>query len=240
MLDWALLLAALAVAGWGLVTGRSLPARIAAPAGRTSRPHMIRGWALGTAVTYGGGGIVALALLGRVDALRTMPVELRTIAWSLGLPGAATPAMLAWLAGCLVVGVSLGAGIVAARHRLGRRPFGRVYHSPAAARGRGERAPAALLALSAGVSEELFFRLTIPLLCASAFGSGTFGMALSLAVFTALHRHQGWFGMAAVALVGAWLTYLYLLTGALWLVMLLHILIDLHALVLRPRLPPSS
>ena len=37
-----------------------------------------------------------------------------------------------------------------------------------------------------------------------------------------------------VALVGAALTYLYLLTGRLWVVMLVHVAIDLNALILRP------
>jgi membrane protease YdiL (CAAX protease family) len=147
--------------------------------------------------------------------------------------------MLIWLGGCLLVGIAAGVGILAIRRRLGKRQIGFAYRSPAVARERDERLPATLLALSAGVSEELFFRLTLPLLFALVFGQGALGLALSLAAFAALHRHQGVLGMIAVTLVGAWLTYLYLLTGALWVAILLHVLIDLHALVLRPWLMPA-
>ena len=56
------------------------------------------------------------------------------------------------------------------------------------------------------------------------------------ALFTLAHRYQGRGGMAAVALVGAVLAYLYLATGLLWLVALLHAVVDANSLVLRPWL----
>ncbi len=240
MLASALLAAALAIAGWGWMTRRSLPARIAALAGRASRPRTICAWALGTAATYGLTSILALALLGRVGAVSTMPVELRVFAWRVGLPGAADAAALTWLAAWLAVGIGSGAAIVAVRRRLGKRPLALPYRSPAAARAADERLPAALLALAAGVGEELFFRLLIPLLCALAFGSAAIGFALSLALFTALHRHQGLLGMAAAGLAGAWLTYLYLLTGAVWVVAALHVAVDLRALLLPLAVSSSA
>ena len=234
MLAGALLLAALAIVAWSRVTGRSLAGRIAALAGRTSRPRMIVGWAAGTALAYGLSSMLALTLLGRIEAAARMPIELRKAAWRLGLPAAADAAFLAWLGGSLLIGIGLGVALLILFRRIGRRPIGLAYRSPAAARARDERLPAAFLALSAGVGEELFFRLVLPLLVALALGSAALGFAVALVAFTALHRHQGWVGMAAVALVGGWLTYLYLLTGTLWLVMVLHVLIDVHALVLRP------
>jgi membrane protease YdiL (CAAX protease family) len=42
--------------------------------------------------------------------------------------------------------------------------------------------------------------------------------------------------MAAVALVGAALAWIYLATGLLWLVIALHALVDANALVVRPWL----
>ena len=44
----------------------------------------------------------------------------------------------------------------------------------------------------------------------------------------------------ATTLVGVVMTAVYLITGALWLAMLLHALIDLNGLVLRPWLSSSS
>lgn len=232
----ALLVGALLIVGWSWVSGRSLAARIAALAGRVSRPRMIVGWAMGTYITYGLSALLGLSLLGRIDASWRMPHELRLAAWSLGLPGEASAGTLLWLGGTLLVGIALGLTVLGWRRRRGKPPIGLAYRSPAAARAPAERLPAALLALSAGVSEELFFRLALPLLVALVTGSALLGFALSLLCFTAAHRHQGWVGMAAVAFVGGWLTYLYLLTGVLWVVAALHALIDLHALVLRPWL----
>lgn len=234
MLAGVLLAAALAIVGYGWSTGKGLAGRIAALAGRTSRPRMIVAWAAGTWVTYGLSSLVALMLLEREDDVATMPVELRLVAWRLGLPGGTDAAMLFWLAECLAAGITIGVAILAVRRKLGRRPIGLAYRSPAAARARSERLPAALLAISAGVSEELFFRLMLPLLLALVLGSAFLGFSVSLVAFAALHRHQGRIGVIAVTLVGAWLTYLYLLTGALWVAMLLHVAVDLHALVIRP------
>ena len=229
-----LLAGALLIVGSSWVSGRSLAARIAALAGRVSRPRMILGWAAGTYITYGLSAGLALVLLGRADAAWRMPNEIRMAAWSLGLPADADAGLLLWLGGSLLLGIVLGLALLWWRRRRGKSPIGLAYRSPAAAQAPGERLPAALLALSAGLSEELFFRLVLPLLVALVTGSALLGFAVSLFAFTAAHRHQGWVGMAAVGFVGGWLTYLYLLTGALWVVAVLHALIDVHALVLRP------
>jgi membrane protease YdiL (CAAX protease family) len=195
---------------------------------------MILGWAAGTWVTYGLSAIVALVLLGRAGDAWRMPHELRMVAWCLGLPGKADAGVFLWLGGSLLIGIALGGSTLWLRRRAGKPPIGLGYRSPAAARSPAERVPATMLALSAGVGEEVFFRLLLPLLIAIVTGSAAFGFVVSLVAFTLLHRHQGRVGMIAVALVGGWLTYLYLLTGALWLVAAVHVLIDVHALVLRP------
>ena len=66
------------------------------------------------------------------------------------------------------------------------------------------------------------------------------GMALATALFAYAHRYQGWAGMAASALVGVTVAILYLATGQLWFAMLVHTLLNLNALVLRPLLVPVS
>ena len=188
---------ALAIVGWNWVSGRSIAARIAALTGVVSRPRMILGWAAGTFITYGSSAGVALALLGREGAGLRMPHALRMAAWSLGLPADADAGTLLWLGGTLLVGIALGLGVLWWRRRRGKPPIGLAYRSPAAARAPDERIPAALLALSAGVSEELFFRLLLPLLVALVTHSALLGFVVSLVAFTALHRHQGRPGMIA-------------------------------------------
>ena len=96
--------------------------------------------------------------------------------------------------------------------------------------------PAAVLAVSAGVAEELFYRLWLPLIVAMASGSGTAGVIVGTLCFAAMHRYQGWAGVAANTIGGGLLMALYLGSGALWLPILVHALVDLNAVVLRPAL----
>lgn len=236
MLPALLLAALLAIVLHGFFSVRGFSARFADLFGRTSRSRVIVGFAVGTALVWAMPAVVALALLGRLDTLVEMPDELRQAAWDLGLPAGISPDDLAWLGLCLAVGVGLGIAIILIRRWRGKRSFGLPYRSPLAARDVREFPAAALLALAAGVGEEIFFRLALPLLVAIVSGSGVAGVAMGLVAFVALHRHQGWVGLVAVALVGAGLTYLYLLTGLLWVVIALHAAIDLNAFVLRPWL----
>ena len=236
MLAAALLLAALGLLAHGWYTKRSFAARIAwaVRAGSVSRPRATLGWALGIALTYGVTSLLALALLGRLPAATVPPPELQAAARALQIAPLAPEAVveLGW---SLLGGFLLGALAVVVMVRRGWRGV-RMYRSPAVAMNRREAGAALILSAAAGTGEELFFRLLIPLLGAMVFGSGVAGCVLGWAAFTLAHRYQGTLGMAAVGLVGAVLAWLYLATGFLWLVMLLHTLIDASSLVLRPLL----
>ncbi|OWK30586.1 CPBP family intramembrane glutamic endopeptidase [Sphingomonas mucosissima] len=237
MLAAALLFAALGLLAHGWWTKRSLAARIARAArGRSaSRPRSTLGWALGIFVTYGATALVALALLGRPEALTDLPVELGEAARLVGIAPLPVDALVSvgWSLGA---GFVLGALAVIVMARRGWLRFATMYRSPAVATTRAEAGPALLLAAAAGIGEELFFRLLIPLLTAMITGSGVAGCLLGWAAFTLAHRYQGALSMGAVAIVGAVLGWLYLATGLLWLAMLLHTVVDANALVLRPWL----
>lgn len=236
MLAAALLVAALGLLAHGWYTKRSFAARIAwaVRAGSMSRPRATLGWALAIAVTYGATALIGLALLGRLPALAVLPSELRAAASALGIAPIALEA-IAEIAWPLAGGFLLGALAVIVMTRRGWRVV-RMYRSPSAAMNAAEAGAALVLSAAAGMGEELFFRLIIPLLGGIVFGSGVAGCVLGWAAFTLAHRYQGALGMAAVGLVGAVLAWLYLATGLLWLVMLLHTLVDASALVLRPWL----
>ena len=90
------------------------------------------------------------------------------------------------------------------------------------------------MAVMAGVSEELFHRLLIPLLGTIVTGSALVGAGGALMVFAAMHRYQGWKGVLATAIVGALFQAQYLLMGSLWPVIVAHVLLDVNGLVLRP------
>ena len=75
---------------------------------------------------------------------------------------------------------------------------------------------------------------TVRELVAHATGSAWLGFGVGVALFGAAHRYQGWTGILATAGVGMLMTIVYLATGSLAAAMLLHALIDLNAVVVRP------
>lgn len=101
-------------------------------------------------------------------------------------------------------------------------------------RERGELKFGAGLALTAGVVEELLFRLALPALLFGVLGSGILAFLLAAVVFGLLHIYQGPQGMLFAFILGLLFTALYLLSGTILLPIAVHALIDLRSLVLIP------
>jgi membrane protease YdiL (CAAX protease family) len=102
-------------------------------------------------------------------------------------------------------------------------------------RTRAERWSFAALAATAGITEEVIWR---------GFGLGLLfellphapvvvPIALAALAFGWAHLYQGWTGMLATALLGGLFAWLYWATGSLLPPMLLHVLVDLRALLVR-------
>ena len=99
-----------------------------------------------------------------------------------------------------------------------------------------ESAIALVLSINAGVSEELFFRMALPLLLFQITGSLWSAFVLAGVAFGLAHAYQGWRGIAGTMLVGGLLTLSYLASGSLLRVMVIHAAIDVVALIVRPAL----
>jgi membrane protease YdiL (CAAX protease family) len=212
------------VLGWPSLSARLLRR------GNGRAPHLI--WAARLWPAFGLPALGALLLLGRGGAIGTMPPEFAAVArWMRGF-GTVEP----W---SVMLGLALGSvgGALFAwwRLRRGRGPahLGRPPRLPRAPR---ELPAAALLALSAGVAEELYFRLALPLLVTLVSGSAALGFLAAAAAFAALHRYQGAVGIVATGVGALLLTAIYLASGSLWLAILCHLAIDLNGLVVRPWL----
>lgn len=186
-----------------------------------------RAWTL-----FGAGSLTLLAIGGDVSAIATMPDRFlparATVATWVGVIDPFGPMGAAAIGGILLGGIV--AGLVERRGR--RMALGDVER--VLPRDRREWRWSAALALSAGVTEELYFRLLLPLLIAAASGSAALGFIVAVIFFAAAHRYQGWAGIAATGAVGVLMTIVYLSTASLIAAMLLHVAIDLNALVLRP------
>jgi membrane protease YdiL (CAAX protease family) len=144
------------------------------------------------------------------------------------------------LVGMLVAGLALGAGLARRRRTA---PARRPAAAPRVAGGDkvlrmlprtgAERWGFAALAVTAGLTEEWIWR---------GFGAAALHAAWPQAPLVAsvpilalafgwAHVYQGLSGVLATAVLGALLAWLYLRTGSLLLPMLLHVLIDLRALL---------
>ncbi|WP_294325432.1 CPBP family intramembrane glutamic endopeptidase [uncultured Sphingomonas sp.] len=196
-----------------------------------SRRMRFRLWLVRAALAFLLPVLVGLVLLGRADALVMMPGEFAAIARIMPPIFDTGEAMQGMLIGGAIGGLAVGAVLARVRKR---KPLGNI--SALLPRDRREVKYAAALSIMAGVTEEAFFRLYLPLLVAMVTGQAGIGFIASLILFGAMHRYQGWVGVIATTALGAVMTGLYLMTGSLWVVMLVHVLVDLNGLVVTPML----
>lgn len=222
MLLSAALLIVLLVCSWLIRARVRLPGAGRDAAYATAAVKQIVGFALPA--------LAAMLLIGRAEALVVMPSEFLVAGWT-GTARDLLPALAGGVAGGTVIGA-----VLARRRwrRTGRRGLmlGEIgWINP---RNRRELGWTTLLAMLAGVSEELFFRLALPLLATLATGSLIAGQLAAVAVFGAAHRYQGPIGVVATTALGAVFAALYLASGSLWLAILAHVLVDLNSLVIRP------
>ncbi len=200
-----------------------------------SRQKTYRLWIAKAAIAFVLPAIVGLAVLGRLDALATVPPEfddLRTL-----LPrfeGDSQAFVFGMMGGGALVGLAIGAFLATRRNWRVLKPIGNV--GSLLPRNRPEIAHAAAMSIAAGVAEELVFRLFLPLLIVLISGNAIVAFGIAVGLFGAMHRYQGWAGVIATTVVGALMAAIYLMTGSLWLAMAMHALIDLNSLVLRPML----
>jgi uncharacterized protein len=105
---------------------------------------------------------------------------------------------------------------------------------------RGRRGWAAL-ATTAGITEEITYRgvvvLTLALLLPAA--DARVVVVAAAVLFGLAHAYQGRLGMLVTGALGAAFAGMYLTTGSLLVPMVVHVLVDLRALLLPPRTGPA-
>lgn len=117
-------------------------------------------------------------------------------------------------------------------------------------RGRSERAWFAAMCVTVGICEEIIFRgfLVRFLAAGPPLALGMAGaIAVSALIFGIDHGYQGIVGIVATGVLALAFTALFIITGTLWIPMLVHALLDLRILLLvpvagppRPVDPPSE
>lgn len=228
-MNWALLLGLVAAYTWYIRGGGVAPG-----AGRIAS---YRRWMRRAPMAFGGSALLALVIAGRIENLWLLPAEFVALAVEAqhfaGFGGNMATFKIAVLAG-FGGGAVLGLLISRWQVRRGQRPFTAGDIERILPQRGGEFGWTAALGIAAGIVEELFFRLALPLFAAVVTGDALPGFALATLLFAAAHRYQGWAGMGFSGIAGTLLAILYLATGELWFAMLVHALLNLNGLVLRP------
>jgi len=211
--------------------------RLLAEAGGIGRKTFYRRMLTAQLVQFTLPPIVGLLILCRIAAVAELPREF----WpaSAMLRGD-TPAVTVdpFLAGLFVTAtiaaLPLGALLTRRRLRKGKGAPAHLGHvSALLPRDREEVLFGVAISVAAGIGEELFFRLLLPMLLA-VYLSGIAAAGVAIALFGLAHAYQGWKGVTVTTLVGALFTAMYLMSGSLMVAMLFHVVVDLMSLVVRP------
>jgi membrane protease YdiL (CAAX protease family) len=101
-------------------------------------------------------------------------------------------------------------------------------------RTRGELKYGAGLSINAGLVEELLFRLGMPALLFGITGNAVVAFVVASILFGLLHIYQGILGVLGATILGLLFSVVYLLTGSILVVIVVHALVDLRSLVLLP------
>jgi len=236
LLPAALLLAALAAVAWLSWQDARQYAAFKTFTETADRQRLYRRWLVGSVLLFIVGSLAALALVGRLGALTAEPPEFLDLTRRLraALPlSAIEPEALGGFVGGLAIG---GVALVVIAQRRGRSGVQLGDFAALMPRNGPETLWALALSLNAGVSEELFFRLLLPLLIVLVAGKALIAFAAASVVFGLAHLYQGWLGILATGLVGAVFAALYLWSGNLVVPMAVHAAIDVLSLVVRPTL----
>lgn len=226
------ILVVLALTGWaiwGVLAWPKLKTELAAG----DRTALLREYRL----TIGGQLVlVALALAAAPIAGLTVFAADPKLGLGDRLPVGEMPPMLWGVLGAGVVGGLLG--IV-----LGRRGGRQSMAGDIAAMiptHRIERQWFVAVCLTVGVCEEVLYRGFMAAWLSDLGLNSTAVLILGSVFFGLAHLYQGWAGVAATTLMGAWFHVLYVASGALWIPMIAHALLDLRVLALPAPAQPRA
>jgi len=231
-LAW-LAIMAVGMTAWVLLDARRYR-RFALIEDTVARQRFYWRWTLESFVILVGASVVTLWLSGDLGNPFVFPEAFAGLRTAGQAPIRTDPESIAGMAVGAAVGLGVAGFLQWRRLRSVIRPP--QTPEPLLPRNGRERLAALPLSLNAGVSEELFFRYALPLLLVRMTGELWIALVVSTIAFGLVHGYQGWKGMLATAAVGGFLAMIYLTSGSLLKVMILHALIDIVALIVRPLL----
>lgn len=201
------------------------------------RQRIFSKWIKCSFLIYGVGSIISLVLIGEVNLLWNANAELVS-----ALPFHESLSRFysnnsSYFVAVLITIVAFIVLYYRKNHLLGKLPKPKVVGNikPLFPRNNSERKLLSILAVNAGLSEELFFRVLYPILILNVIGNGFIAIVVAVLLFGIVHLYQGWQGVLATFILGLLFTYAYLVTGNIAMAMILHLLIIFNGLVVQSR-----
>jgi membrane protease YdiL (CAAX protease family) len=199
--------------------------RVRAAVERGDPRARLRCYRLAVALDWAAAAVALVVLLAGGLTLAEIGFRLPT---ELGARGAAL------LAGA-VGGLAVGAVLVVAQARRGEAPATAGDIDVLVPRTPSERRWYAALSVTAGVTEEIVYRAFALTVLTSVLPGGQWvAILVAAAAFGAAHAYQGRGGVLATTVLAIVFGFAYLETGSLLPSIVLHVLIDLRVLLLRP------
>lgn len=208
-----------------------------------ARQRSYRTWLAKSFLFFGCGAPLLLVLLGHWHDITAplqplyavLPADFHS---KLQINASYASSILGMLFGALAIGIVIG---VLARKKTAtnKKAAQHIAMGDVEAllpRNNAERAWASLLAINAGFSEELFFRVLLPVVFYLVFHNAYVAIGASIIVFGCIHYYQGYKGVLATTFMGGLLMFVYFSTGSIWIAMLLHAFIDINSLIFQPLL----
>jgi len=206
------------------------------------RRAFLKRWVLSSWLTFAAAGILLLLMTGNLPFLIAPVVRL-------GFPVHRRYTAILFIAGLIVAMPIASIYQLKNLRKMDDRRLDLVlkqtcagYLSALIPRDTQERKLAWSLALSAGIGEEIVFRVLLPAVLLY-LTKGRFATAVLIAaviVFGLSHAYQGIFGMLTATFLGSGFMLAYLVTVNIFASMILHFLIDARGLVLMSFLRPAA
>lgn len=229
---FALLIAGLVINAF--VKDRSAFQRFSNFRSSKKRRRTMRKWLISSMLLFGGSALITTVLAWKYVPL--LLADINAIGFVAGARdwfdsgGWLSWAILVTLV-MLLVGFLVGA-IFAARNDPEVSALGDIQAM--LPRNRKELRYGAALSINAGIVEEVLFRLAMPALVFAFTSNAIIAVVVSVLVFGGLHAYQGIAGIVGTTIIGALFMLIYLATGNIFVVIVVHALFDLRSLVLIP------
>ena len=205
------------------------------------RQHYYRKWLIESWVLFAGVAIAILVALGKQEYLLHPLIYTNVNSLIPGLIKSDQAQLQSFYAGA-GVGLMVAIAVTIIRSwKAVKRKFATAGDVEALLpRNSSERILGFYTAVTAGITEELFFRAALPVVLFGIIGNAMACIVASVIIFGLVHFYQGWKGVLGTLVMGGILMKAFMLSGNIVVPIAIHTFIDLWGLLIIPYVADRS